>query len=100
MWWMILLGIVLGGVVLGFVLFRTINGERRRVTRWNDLHARGELFTSQLAHLREVEASHAAPARPSVPHVGSAKKAGIIWRRRPSAARDASGSKPDPQVPV
>jgi hypothetical protein len=100
MWWLILLGIVLGGVLLGFVLIRTTNGERRRSANWNDLHARGRLFTSQLAHLLEVETRHAATVGPSVPRVRFAKKAGFFWRRRKSVPRDTGGSPPDPHIPV
>jgi hypothetical protein len=100
MWWIILLSIVLGGVLLGYVLMHATNGERRRSADWNDLHARGRLFTLQLAHLREVEAQHPAPVRPAAPSFRSATKAGFVWRRDTSAPRDGSGSPPDPHVPV
>jgi hypothetical protein len=100
MWWIILLGIVLGGGLLAFVLLRATKGERRRSANWNDLHARGRLFTSQLAHLLEVETRHAAPVKPSAPRIKCAKKAGFMWRRRTSAPRDAGGPTSDTHHPV
>ena len=95
MWWIIPLGLVLGTFFLGFLLTRTTPGERRRSANWNDLHARGRLFTVQLAHLREVEARHEAPGRPRVARGRTAKKAGFLWRRHAPASHDASGSPPD-----
>jgi hypothetical protein len=100
MGWIILLSVVLGAAVIGFVLTRTTNGERRRSAQWNDLHARGRLFTSQLTHLRQVEDRRIDSDTPQVPRGGSAKKARFPWRRRTSASRDAGASPSDPHAPA
>ena len=100
MLWIIVLGIVVGAGLLGFVLLRTTNGERRRSAAWNDLHARGRLITSQLAHLREVDAHHEPPGRPRALRVRPAKKAGFMWRRHAPLPRDAGVSPADPLPPL
>jgi hypothetical protein len=95
MWWISVLSIVVGAVFLGFVLTRTTKGERRRSANWHDLHTRGRLFTSQLAHLREVETRRGAPGTPRVPRGKSAKRAGFLWRRHAPVPGVAGGSRPD-----
>jgi hypothetical protein len=87
------------------LLTRTHITARKRSVKWEDLRARGRLFTSQLEHLREISASKppSLPAETKVRALRPPGKSRSFWPRpaipqRPEQDNAAISPLPSPKV--
>ena len=101
MWWITSLAILVPVAFLAVLAARKTAADRRRSAAWNNLHERGKLIASQLAHLNKVEAREA----PGVPRERSsgrseAKKPRSFWPRRAAMKKGRSLSGFAVQEPI
>jgi hypothetical protein len=100
MWTIAFVSIALAAAFI-VLLTRTHIAARKRSAKWDDLRARGRLFTSQLEHLREISASKPPPlpAETKVRALRPAGKSRSFWPRPALPQRPEPDTAPQSPLP-